>query len=116
MEQLVINVNNFVYSVMNNFLQFIAICSPSCVNGNCTYPDVCNCSTGWEDSTCSTREYSFQYELRFLKTENMLSSFSSLAICSPTCMHSSNCTAPQTCVCSTGYNGSYCEYRKFFYS
>ncbi len=28
-------------------------------------------------------------------------------------MHNSNCTAPDTCVCSSGYNGSYCQYRKF---
>lgn len=68
MEHFVINVNNFVYSIKKDFFIFVAICSPSCVNGNCTYPDVCNCSTGWEDSICSTREYSFKYELRFLKT------------------------------------------------
>ena len=37
----------------------------------------------------------------------------SLAVCSPACQHSSNCTAPNTCVCSAGYNGSYCQSRKF---
>ncbi len=40
--------------------------------------------------------------------------FFPLAICSPACEHSSNCTAPNTCVCSAGYNGSYCQDRKFF--
>jgi hypothetical protein len=36
-----------------------------------------------------------------------------LAFCSPACMHNSNCTGPNTCVCSAGYNGTYCEDRKF---
>jgi len=58
MELVVINVTDFhipvslIYWV--NFFR-VAICSPSCVNGNCTWPDVCNCSTGWKDSICSTR-------------------------------------------------------------
>jgi hypothetical protein len=62
MEQRAMNVNNFVYSIIKiilKFFMFIAICTPPCVNGNCTYADVCNCSTGWTDSTCSTREYYF---------------------------------------------------------
>ena len=28
------------------------------------------------------------------------------------CLHNSNCTAPNTCVCTSGYNGSYCQNRK----
>jgi hypothetical protein len=37
----------------------------------------------------------------------------SLAICSPTCQHLSTCIAPSTCNCTTGYNGSVCQLRKF---
>ncbi len=62
MDQFVLIVSNHVYFVMKDFLKifiFLAICSPACVNGNCSAPDTCNCSVGWEDSICSTREYSF---------------------------------------------------------
>lgn len=39
---------------------FIATCSPSCVNGNCTGPNVCDCDAGWQGSTCNTGKCSFE--------------------------------------------------------
>jgi hypothetical protein len=59
MEQLVIKVDNFVYLIVIIFM-FVAICSPSCVNGTCVSPNVCNCNTGWQGTLCSTRTYSFE--------------------------------------------------------
>jgi hypothetical protein len=31
-----------------------AQCSPSCLNGECTSPDNCECLPGWEGPTCAT--------------------------------------------------------------
>ena len=28
------------------------ICSSVCINGVCVEPDVCECSSGWEGSSC----------------------------------------------------------------
>ncbi len=32
--------------------ELVAICTSSCLNGNCTLPDTCTCNIGWEGSTC----------------------------------------------------------------
>ena len=31
----------------------IAVCTPSCLYGNCTSPGVCNCTSGWTGGDCS---------------------------------------------------------------
>lgn len=57
----------------------IAPCNPSCVNGQCTASNTCQCSNGWHGSTCN------------------------LANCSNACQNGGSCSAPNTCTCATGW-------------
>ena len=45
-------------SVMSAYytVLYTAICSPPCVNGECTAPDTCVCTEGWDGSTCDQGE------------------------------------------------------------
>ena len=40
--------SNVVYNITNG----TAICSPPCVNGNCTDNGICYCESGWTGSAC----------------------------------------------------------------
>ena len=33
---------------------FLAQCSQGCTHGNCTSPNVCTCSAGWNGTSCAT--------------------------------------------------------------
>ncbi len=37
---------------------FIATCNPQCENGGrCVEPNICDCSEGWNGTTCSERKF-----------------------------------------------------------
>ena len=39
-------------SIWSNVVYNITICSPPCVNGNCTDNGICYCESGWTGSAC----------------------------------------------------------------
>ena len=43
------NLSNVVYDITNT-----VICSPPCVNGNCTDNGICYCESGWTGFACDT--------------------------------------------------------------
>ena len=61
-------------------------CLPSCsINGVC-FASVCQCQSGWTDSTCST------------------------PICSETCQNGGTCSGADTCTCVAGFLGRTCAH------
>jgi Golgi apparatus protein 1 len=64
-----------------------AVCSPGCVHGNCTAPNVCTCDVGWRGNDCNK------------------------SVCLPGCK-SGRCDRPFECICEDGYDGMYCDIRE----
>ena len=50
----------------------VVMCSPTCVNGVCVHPGVCQCDEGWIDEDCSQgknecRDTSHSYIILYLR-------------------------------------------------
>ena len=86
---------------------FVAICSPSCMNGFCSAPGLCTCHSGWNGSVCS--DGLCRQNLRPVWLSSLMKTLL-VAICSPACQNSGVCSAPNVCNCSSGYNGASCTY------
>lgn len=68
----------------------LSVCSPSCNNGGQCINGVCNCTSGWQDSSCSTPV-----------TPGVCPISCGVGVCSP----SSNFS----CVCPSGSSGVQCQ-------
>ena len=126
----------FSFLFTNIFLFFVAICIDSCNNeGICTAPDTCTCTPQWSGPTCFDRISSppFSFFLPLLSLSLSLSLFFSffcflfvcvlllffsylkIAVCTPEC-ENGDCTAPDTCTCTSGWTGPTCKICKYLFS
>lgn len=67
------------------------ICTPSCVHGACTSPNVCSCDPGFSGTAC-----------------DIPVCFGVFATNPSVCGGHGTCAGPDTCVCATGYSGAQC--------
>ncbi|CAL4120082.1 unnamed protein product, partial [Meganyctiphanes norvegica] len=63
---------------------WITVCDPACINGQCTSPNHCSCSSGWTGNLCD------------------------IPICDPVCLNG-QCTSPNKCSCSPGWMDNLCD-------
>ena len=74
----------------------LASCSPACVNGECTAPNVCTCSAHSSGPTCAICDSGYT------------GADCMIPICPDGCIHGT-CTAPSTCVCHPRWTGTSCD-------
>lgn len=132
-----INKNKCCEGYLQKDTKCVPVCSVPCLNGICTEPDVCTCSSGYhknsgvcskndcdpstpENSDCPNGTCTSNGDCicndGFVKNETTLGGIESnlskcVPICSEGCLNG-NCISPENCVCNAGYealNSSVCS-------
>jgi hypothetical protein len=115
-----------------------AVCPAGCVNGNCSAPGVCDCTSGWSGTSCNTAGEDLAAEagecmlsqphigLRLPRRPGLTKGVfgttgdplpplrrtapcpSSCAVCPAGCVNG-NCSAPGVCTCALGWSGTNCS-------